>query len=108
MPNGNDRNWGRARGALEGFFVRYGRWPTQLRLFPTALDDLRRLFTAESFRLLEAKVVLIPDLDAPMIAEDDEGHSYSYGQEGFPHVRPTPDAEAWLGVSPDTPYAHEA
>ena len=108
MPNGNDRNWVRACGAIDGFFVRHGHWPTRLRLFPMALEDFRQhLFTDEAFRVLESKLQLIPDPEAPMVAEDDSGHSYSYGDEGFPEVRPQPNAEVWLGVAPDTPHARE-
>ena len=108
MPNGNDRNWVRARAALEGFFVRFGHWPTRLRLPPRALQDLRcNLFTAASLRVLESKLALVPDLDAPMVAEDEDGNRYSYGTEGFPRDHPTPGAEEWLGVAPDAPFAHE-
>jgi hypothetical protein len=32
-----------------------------------------------------------------MIAEDDLGGRYHYGQEGFPPQRPTPNAAHWLG-----------
>jgi len=28
MPNGDDKNWVRLCAALDGFFGRYGRWPT--------------------------------------------------------------------------------
>jgi hypothetical protein len=98
MPNGHDRNWIRLCGAIDGFRARYGRWPTRVRVFPAALIDLRDfLFAPDDFARITAKVALIAD-EAPMIAEDDSGAKYNYGEEGFPRERPTPSAADWLGV----------
>jgi len=100
MPNGHDRSWVRLCGAVDGFRVRYGRWPTRVRLFPGALENIRDyLFTPEDYAKITAKVTLIPD-HAPMIAEDDTGASYNYGQDGFPTPSPVPPAREWFGVSP--------
>ena len=41
----------------------------------------------------------LPD-DAPYIAEDDEGHSYSYGMRGFAAKMPPVRAMDWFGVRP--------
>src|SRR5688572_24138566 len=98
MPNGHDKNWIRLCAALEGFRMRHGRWPTRVRLWPGALADIRdHLLTPEDFAKVAAKLQLIPE-DAPMIAEDDTGAMYNYGEEGFPNQRPTPRAIEWLGV----------
>ena len=35
-----------------------------------------------------------------MIAEDDTGASYIYGDEGFPEEMPRPNAADWLKVKP--------
>ncbi len=108
MPNGNDRNWVRLRGALEGFFVRYGHWPKRVRLYPLTLEDLRdHLFLPESWRRLTERLEFIEDEEAPIVAEDSDGHTYSYGADGFPPERSVPAAEEWFGVAPDAPGAHD-
>ena len=101
VPIGHDKNWIRLLGALDGFRAKYGTWPSRVRIFPQALAGLREhLFTPEAFAQLLAKVELIAD-EAPMVAEDSAGNSYSYGAEGFPSSPPEPDARTWLGVEPD-------
>ena len=100
MPNGHDKNWVRLCGAVDGFNVRYGRWPTRVRLFPTQLSDIRDyLFSPEDYARIIAKVTLVPDR-VPMIAEDDSGATYNYGAEGFPQTSPNPSAREWFGVVP--------
>lgn len=100
MPNGHDKNWVRLCAAVDGFHLRYGRWPTRVRLFPGALANIRDyLFTPDDYARITAKVALVPD-NAPMIAEDDSGASYNYGAESFPETHPTPSAYEWFGVSP--------
>jgi hypothetical protein len=100
MPNGHDKNWVRLCAAIDGFRIRYGRWPTRVRIFPASLADIRdHLFTPDAYAQILAKVALVAD-EAAMVAEDDQGGSYSYGQEGFPSERPAPRAAEWLGVRP--------
>ncbi len=100
MPNGHDKNWVRLCGAIDGFRARYGRWPTRVRIFPASLADIRdNVLTPEDYARIVAKVTLVAD-EAEMVAEDDMGGSYNYGQEGFPSKRPTPQAAEWLGVTP--------
>jgi len=109
MPNGNDRNWVRLRAALEGFFVKHGHWPSRVRLHRDTLEDLKsHLFTPESWTRLSEKLEFLADEDAPIVAEDAAGSSYSYGREGFPDRRPPQSAEEWLGVAPDTPHAYDS
>jgi hypothetical protein len=101
MPNGHDKNWIRLLGAIDGFRARYDAWPTRVRIFPASLSDIRdHLFSPELYAKLTQKVQLIAD-EAPMVAEDDAGNSYSYGDEGFPSKRSSPSARDWLGVEPD-------
>jgi len=96
MPNGDDKNWIRLCAALDGFFARYGKWPTRVRVFPGALEDLRtHVLGPEAFAVVSRKVRLVPD-EASMLAEDDEGHAYDYGKEGFPRQRPDPSAREWF------------
>jgi len=101
MTNGHDKNWIRLCGAIDGFRVRYGRWPQRVRLFPVAIRDLREhIFSPEDFAKITTRIELVPDEDAPLIAEDDTGASYNYGKEGFPKENPTPRAAEWLNVTP--------
>jgi hypothetical protein len=101
MPNGHDKNWIRLLGAIDGFRVRYDAWPTRVRIFSASLADIRdHLFSPELYAKLTQKLDLIAN-EAPMVAEDDDGNSYSYGAEGFPSKRPNPSARDWLGVEPD-------
>jgi len=103
MPNGPDRNYIRLCAAINGFFDRYGHWPTRVRIFPEALEDLRdHVFSTESFQILTSKLDMVPD-EAPMVAEDDQGNSYSYGESGFPLTRLDLDAQTWIGITPDGP-----
>lgn len=100
MPNGHDKNWIRLCAAIDGFRVRYGRWPTRVRIFPESLADIRdHLFTPDDYAQITSKVALVAD-QAAMIAEDVQGGSYDYGHEGFPSELPTPSAAEWLGVTP--------
>jgi hypothetical protein len=100
MPNGWDKNWVRLCAAVDGFRARYGTWPTRVRMSPAMLENLRKhIFDPISFAQLESKLKLVGD-EAPMIAEDEEGRSYSYGAEGFTKVEPDIRARDWLGVKP--------
>jgi hypothetical protein len=99
MPNGHDKNWIRLCAAIDGFRHRFGRWPTRVRMLEPCLTDLRDMFTAQDFEIISKNLKLIAD-EGSMIAEDDTGASYNYGQEGFPNEHPSPSAEQWLGVQP--------
>jgi hypothetical protein len=109
VPNGNDRNWVRLRGALEGFFATHGHWPSRVRLSCVILDNLRDdLFTPEAWKRVTTHLEFVADESAPIVAEDSDGNQYSYGRQGFPSRTPSVRAEEWLGAEPDTPHAHEA
>ena len=99
MPNGHDRNWIRLCAAVDGFRARYGKWPSRIRLHPLCLDDLRDMFAPDDFRHLSQSLELIAD-DSPFIAEDTDGRSYSYGDEGFSETEPDMRASHWLGIEP--------
>jgi len=97
MPNGADRNWVRLCAAIDGFRSRYGKWPSRIRLFPGCNEDLKKILGPKSYSILADNVELIPD-DAPIVAEDDDGHQYSYGKDGFPEKPPDIHTEEWLGI----------
>lgn len=107
MPNGDDADWIRVCAAIDGFRVRYGRWPARVRLFPDALDGLREhVLTPEGFAVLVSVIELVPDASAPVVAEGAEGESYSYGREGFP-PRPEEPALEWFGQAVLVPNLRE-
>jgi len=62
------------------------------------------MFTGDDFAQITAKVVLVPDESASMIAEDEAGNSYDFGRENFTNQLPSLCAAEWLGV---TPKPHE-
>ncbi len=99
MPNGESRNWIRCIGAIEGFRVRHGKWPSRVRVSRFLWQELQERLTAKEWAILNSKIDLVPD-GSPMIAEDDSGNSYSYGKEGFSKMKPEIRAEEWLGVYP--------
>lgn len=100
MPNGGDKNWHRLRATVDGFFLRFQRWPTRIRLHPDILINLREHVFPTSFGQLESKLEFVPDQTSGIVAEDEQGGRFSYtddSEKGSPH----PDAEEWLGVRPD-------
>lgn len=101
MPNGDDKNWIRLCGAIDGFRVKYGKWPTKVLLPMGILDDLKQhVFSRERFVKIEEKLTFVIE-DLPIVAAEDKGNSYSYGDLGFPERRPQITAQKWLDVFPD-------
>jgi hypothetical protein len=99
MPNGHDANWVRVCGAIDGFRMRYGQWPTRVRMSAACLRDLGCLFSERDLLTITAKVRFVLD-DAPFVAEDEDGGRYSYGEDGFPDPPPRVRAYEWFGVFP--------
>ena len=67
------------------------------------IETLRTIvFSEESFAKLTSRLELVPS-ESPVVAEDDDGNQYSYGEQGIPEKQPSPSAEDWLGVQPDGP-----
>lgn len=98
MPNGIDKNWKRMCAAINGFRVRYGAWPTKMRLPEGAI---RELFTKETLTRLEEKLTFVYD-GSPYIAEDEKGRSFNYAEERFHDLPPDIQARDWLNVEPDS------
>jgi hypothetical protein len=103
MPNGIDKNWYRMCSAINSFRVRFGHWPTRIRLSEGALENL---FSQESYRVLLSKLEFIFDGSA-FIAEDDQGRSHNYAQDGFVKGELEITAQDWLGVEPDSAMVRE-
>jgi len=98
MPNGVERNYIRFLSVLEGFYVRFGSWPTRIYLPPYIIDYLPKFLTQEEFSRIEEKLELIAD-DKLIVAEDNEGRRHDFMKEGFPsHADVKPSQ--WLGINP--------
>jgi hypothetical protein len=70
-----------------------------MRLDPGYIDEFRNsLLAPEDFRKLQAKIELVPEPDAPFVAEDGSGRTYSYGTETLHWERDDIDAQDWLGI----------
>ena len=99
MPNGDQRNVFRLCSAIDGFRLRYGSWPTRVRIVPSAIEDLsNHLLGKRRFAKVQAKIQLISEKGAEFIAEDEIGNSYNYGREGEPKESLSGTlARDWLG-----------
>lgn len=100
MPNGSDKNWARVCRTIDGFRVRYGRWPKRLRLFPLAFVDLAsHVLTPLGFALVSSVVELVPEEDVTLIAEDGTGAEFTYGQDESPEGEASPLTREWFGFA---------
>jgi hypothetical protein len=98
MPNRSDNNWVRLCGAIDGFRVKHGRWPTKILLPEGIFNNLKQhVFTKERFSRIEENLSFVVE-DVPIVAADDNGRSYSYGDLGFPKKRPEITAQECLDV----------
>ena len=107
MANGDEKNLSRLCGALDGFYVRHGAWPSRVRVGRISFEDIQdRLLTPSALETLQRKVRLVQDRDATFVAEDDFGRSYNYGADGFPATSPPTRAEEYLAVVADRAQHH--
>ena len=59
MPNGYDRNWIRFCAAVDGFRMRYGRWPDRVRM---PAGGIAYLFRERDLLTITAKVRFVLDI----------------------------------------------
>ena len=103
MQNGDHKNWVRLCDAIDGFRVKYGRWPKNILLPEGILNDLKEhVFTKERFARIEEKLSFVVE-NVPIVAADDSGRSYSYGDLGLPKKRPEITAQECLDVLTSQP-----
>jgi hypothetical protein len=89
----------RILGAIEGFYVTFGEWPSAIRLPPGYINHLQNeVLPPEAFSKFIEKVALVPDESATVVAEDSGGQRYNYGSSGFSKVKPPISAREWLGL----------
>lgn len=99
MPNGEDKNWIRLCATVDGFYARYGRWPTRVRLCAMELNDLRdHLFSPKRWGRITSRLKFVVEPGVGFIAEDERGtFDYRDAQEtDFARIGP------WIG-EPDWP-----
>jgi hypothetical protein len=71
--------------AATGFMCRFGHWPTRLRLNPDHHRGVAALITRQAFEDLEQRVHLTPEAGlCDVVAEDDAGNQWSYGENPIP------------------------
>lgn len=84
--------------AIDGFRRKHGSWPNQLQMHEAALVDLvTRHLTPFGFFLLQSKLKLEVAPETNIIAFDQHGRSFDYGQEGRHHEPDGISAADWLG-----------
>jgi hypothetical protein len=98
MPNGEERNWIRLCGAIDGFRSTYKKWPSKIKVFDGFISEMRdHVLGPENYAILIKYVELIED-GSPIVAEDDDGNQYSYGEVGFPSNKPDITTKEWIGI----------
>ena len=89
----------RILGAIEGFYVTFGEWPSAIRLTPGYIEHLKNeVLPPEVFSKLIEKVALVPAESATVVAENSSGQRYDYGSFGFSKAKPPVRAREWLGL----------
>ncbi|KJS32309.1 MAG: hypothetical protein VR64_07255 [Desulfatitalea sp. BRH_c12] len=97
MPNGEGKNWIRLCAAIDGFRARYKAWPTEVRVFDGYIKEMRDVLGQMGYYDLEKKVRIVED-GLPIVALDDAGRRYSYGDDGVPKKDPDMTAKEWLEI----------
>ncbi len=98
-PHEDDRTLFHLAASVSDFRRQFGHWPTRLKSDPDYLRALGIMLTSEALAAVTSKLEFVPTEGLEdVIAEDGEGHSWSYG--GHPLPREVSDAAQWLwGIS---------
>jgi hypothetical protein len=98
MQNGDHKDWVRLGDTIDGFRVDHGWWPTKILLPEGIFNNLKQhVFSKERFERLEESLSFVVE-DVPIVAADNSGRSYSYGDLGFPKKRPEITAQECCDV----------
>lgn len=102
MANGDDKNWIRICVAVDGFRVRYGRWPTGVRLPPTYFENVvGHVLSPQGFAFVSNFLAIISDDElserAAIIAIGESGSEFCYGEEANSNGPPEPLAYDFFG-----------
>lgn len=94
---GGGQTLARILGAIEGFYITFGEWPSGIRLTPSYIEHLQNeVLPPEAFSKLLEKIALIPDVSAAVVAENSSGQRHDYGASGFSKAKPPIRAREWL------------
>lgn len=81
---------------LEGFYSTHGHWPTIVDLDREMAEANReQVLTERGWNELQKKVTLRFEVKGTVIAQDDDGLRYEYGDD-VPKGRKAPKADVWL------------
>lgn len=84
---------------LDGFIATHGCWPTRLQMRPECLVDLAvHHLTPLGFYRLQSKVKLEISNELDLIACDEAGRLFDYGQHGWDVKNVDQPARKWLGI----------
>lgn len=85
--------------ALDGFMATHSCWPTRLQMRPECLVDLAvHHLTPLGFYRLQSKVRLEISNELDLIACDEAGRLFDYGQHGWDVKNTGQSAREWLGI----------
>lgn len=100
MPNGVDRNFVRFISCISGFKSAFNNWPSNVRVDPSFIEELKEAMTLADFKIMTRKIKLVSDDSNPWdglyIAEDVEGNRYDLMKNG--HGSSQKDVLDWLGI----------
>jgi len=98
MQSGDHKNWVRLCDTIDGFRAEHGRWPTKILLPEAIFHTLKQdAFSKERLEMIEENLSFVVE-DVAIVAADDNGRYYSYGDLGFPQNRPEIAAQECLDV----------
>lgn len=98
VPNGHDKNWSRTCAAIDGFRMRYGRWPKRVRMSPVFFADVvGHLLSPAGYTLVSEYVRLVPDDEAEFVADDGGESEFRYGEDAPSGRLLDPPSFQWFG-----------
>ncbi len=87
--------------AINGFRTKFGHWPTVLEADQETIAHLATVsLTPLGFFLLQSKIELHVGDALKILAKDDSGRVFDYGEEGWQSEHQH-DARQWLGLDHD-------
>ena len=78
MPNGESKNWIRFLVTLESFYILYGKWPTEIHLYPFFIKELQQKLSAQDYQRIQLKINLEADDSNPFLSLDESGNKFDY------------------------------
>lgn len=87
--------------ALEGFFTKYGRWPTRICISEARVKEVcQKLLTKEGLEIVKAKLDFVAVNQEVYRAEGNQGEAFQYGESFAEAFSLESGADDWLGNPP--------